>query len=234
MFVSHWMTRKVFTVGPDDSVTDALKLMKEKKIKHIPVVKKGRLKGIISDRDIKEFSPSKATTLDMYELHYLLAKTKVGDLMHTKVVTTSPETPVEEAAMLMFDQEVGCLPVLEGGLIVGIISDRDIFRVLVDITGVRHGGNRIYLILEDRPGTIKAVADIVRDCGFRLQSIFTSYEKVREGYRCVVIRITGKGDLKGLDSELGRYYRAVRINAKNIIGDASFISQPKAKNREGQ
>jgi acetoin utilization protein AcuB len=225
------MTRKVFTASPDDSVTDAVKLMKEKGIKHIPVVKEGRLKGIISDRDIKEFSPSRATTLDMYELHYLLATTKVKELMKTKVITTSPETPVEEAAMLMFDQGVGCLPVLEGGILVGIISDRDIFRVLVDITGVRHGGNRIYLILEDRPGSIKEVADIIRNNGFRLQSILTSYEKVREGYRSVVIRIKGKGDMRGLDAELERVYNAVRINARNIVGD--IASMLRGKNRGG-
>jgi acetoin utilization protein AcuB len=226
------MTRKVFTVGPDDSVTDVVKLMKEKGIKHVPVLKNGGLKGIVSDRDIKEFSPSKATSLDMYELHYLLAKTKVRELMKARVITTSPETPVEEAAMVMYDRGVGALPVLEGGVLVGIISDRDIFRVLVDITGVRHGGNRIYLTLEDRPGSIKEVADIIRDKGFQLQSILTSYEKVKEGYRSVVIRTKGKGDLRGLDSELERAYRAVRINSRNIVGDVSSIL--KGKNREGK
>jgi len=226
------MTRKVFTVGPEGSVTDAVKLMKEKGIKHIPVLKDGRLKGIVSDRDIKEFSPSRATTLDMYELHYLLAKTKVKELMKTRVITTSPETPVEEAAMLMYDQGVGCLPVLEGGLLVGIISDRDIFRVLVDITGVRHGGNRIYLTLEDRPGSIKEAADIIRNHGFHLQSILTSYEKVREGYRSVVIRTKGKGDVKGLDYDLERLYRAVRINSRNIVGEVASVL--KGRNREGK
>jgi len=219
MFVSQWMTKKVFTIDPNDSVTDVVRIMKEQRIKHIPVVKNGRLKGIISDRDIKEFSPSRATTLDMYELHYLLANTKVLELMKTEVITTSPEIPVEEAAMLMYDQGVGCLPVLEGGILVGIISDRDIFRVLVDITGVRHGGNRITLTVEDRPGSIKDVADIIRKHGFQLQSILTSYEKVMEGRRSVVVRIKGEGDMRGLDAELERDYNAIRINAKNVVGD---------------
>ena len=232
MFVSHWMTRKVFTLGPDDSVTDAVKLMKEKGIKHIPVLKEKKLKGIISDRDIKEFTPSKATSLDIYELHYLFAMTKMKEIMKTKVITTTPETPVEEAAMVMYDQGIGCLPVLEGGMLAGIISDRDIFRVLVDITGVRHGGNRIYLTLEDRPGSIKDVADIVRNHGFQLQSILTSYERVREGYRSVVIRTKGKGDLKGLQSELESIYKAVRLSSRNIIGDIASLL--KAKNREGK
>lgn len=212
MFVSHWMTKKVFTVSPDDSVTDAAKLMKEKGIKHIPVLKNGKLKGIISDRDIKEFSPSKATTLDMYELHYLFAKTKVRDVMKTMVVTTSPETPVEKAAMVMYDNAIGCLPVVaEAGRLVGIISDRDIFNVLIGITGVRHGGLRIYLTIEDRPGSIKEVADIIRDRGFSLQSILTSYEWVKDGYRRVVIRTKGKGDVKSLKTALEERYKGVSI-----------------------
>ena len=84
MFVSDWMTRKVFTLSPDDGIYDAIKLWKEKKIKHIPVLKDAKLKGILSDRDLRTFSPSKATTLDAYELHYLLAKTKVKEIMKTK------------------------------------------------------------------------------------------------------------------------------------------------------
>jgi acetoin utilization protein AcuB len=232
MFVAYWMTKKVFTVGPSDSVTDAVKLMKEKGIKHIPVLKDGKLKGIISDRDIKEFSPSRATTLDMYELHYLLAKTRVKELMKTKLITTSPDTPVEEAAMVMYDQGVGCLPVLEDGALVGIISDRDIFRVLVDVTGVRHGGNRISLTLEDRPGSVKEVADIIRKNGFHLQSILTSYEKVRDGYRSVVIRIKGKGDMKSLDADLERIYGALRMNTGNIVGDIAAMLSAKDRGRK--
>ncbi|MCL5422175.1 MAG: CBS and ACT domain-containing protein [Nitrospirae bacterium] len=211
MFVSHWMTRKVFTVSPDDSISDAVSLMKEKGIKHIPVLKDEKLKGIISDRDIKEFTPSKATTLDIFELHYLLAKTKVKEIMRTKVTTTTPDTPVEEAAMVMHDQNVGCLPVLENGRLVGIISDRDIYRVLVDITGVRHGGHTIYLTIEDRPGSVKEVADIIRKYDFGLQSVLTSYEGVEEGYRDVVIRTKGAGDFKKLKAELEGTFTKVRI-----------------------
>jgi len=154
MFVSDWMTKKVYTVSPDDSITDTVKLMREKSIKHVPVLKDEKLKGIISDRDIKEFSPSKATALDIYELHYLLAKTKVKEIMKVKIVTTASNAPIEQAAMIMYDRGIGCLPVMEDGRLTGIISDRDIYRALVDITGVRHAGDRICLTLEDRPGSI--------------------------------------------------------------------------------
>jgi acetoin utilization protein AcuB len=211
MYVSDWMTKKVFTIGPDDYLSDAITLMKEKAIKHLPVVKGGKLRGILSDRDIKEYSPSKATTLDIYELHYILANTRIKELMRTKVITTTADTPVEEAAMVMLDKDIGALPVIEGGSLCGIISDKDIFHSLVDITGVRHGGHRIYLIIEDRPGSIREVADIVRHHGFHLQGILTSYEWTREGYRKVVIRTTDIGDFTGLKKELEDNYKNVQI-----------------------
>jgi len=211
MFVSSWMTKRVVTVSPDDSVSDALRLIRDNGIKHLPVIKEGRVKGIVSDRDVKEFTPSKATTLDIYELHYLLAKTRVEDIMKPKVHTTSSDTPVEEAAMVMFDEHIGCLPVLDNGKLVGIISDRDIFRALVDITGIRHGGNRVCLTVEDRPGSIKEVADIIRKHGFAFQSILTSHEGVQEGFRNIVIRTRGKGDFKNLKAELEGAFTKVRI-----------------------
>jgi len=211
MFVSDWMTRKVFSVAPDDSVTDAIALQRERKIKHLPVVKEGRLKGIISDRDIKDFSPSSATTLDVYELHYLLARTRVKEVMRTKVHVTSPDMPIEEAAKIMYDHKVHCLPVMEEGRLAGIISDHDLFRALVDITGVRHGGHRIFMTVPDRPGSVRDVADVVRKHGFRLQSVLTSYEGAKEGSRFIVIRTKGKGQFGAMKAELQGAYRDVRI-----------------------
>ncbi len=211
MYVSDWMTRKVFSVEPNDYLSDALSIMKTKSIKHLPVVKDGKLKGILSDRDIKEYSPSKATSLDIYELHYILAKTRIKEIMRTKVITTVPDAAVEEAALILLDQNIGCLPVMDGKELVGIISDRDIYRALVDITGVRHGGSRICVTIEDRPGSIKEVADIVRKHNFRLQGILTSYEGVKEGYRRVVIRTKGKGDYNGLKAEIEDTYRTCLI-----------------------
>ena len=211
MYVSDWMTRKVFTVKTDAYISDALSLMKEKRIKHVPVMKGGKLKGIISDRDIKEYSPSKATSLDIYELHYLLAKTKIPEVMTAKVVTTTSDTPVEEAAMALMDRGIGCLPVLENEKLVGIISDKDIYRALVDITGVRHGGNRVCVTIEDRAGSIKEVADIIRKHNFRLQGILTSYEGVKEGFRKVVIRTRGRGDFSGLKTEIEGAFKSCQI-----------------------
>jgi len=211
MYVSDWMTKKVFTVEPDDYLSDAITLMKEQGIKHLPVVKGGTLRGMISDRDIKEFSPSKATSLDIYELHYIVANTKIKELMRTKVATTTPDTPVEEAAMVMLDRNIGSLPVVEAGCLCGIISDKDIFHALVDITGVRRGGHRVCATVEDRAGSIRELADIIRRHGFHLNGILTSYEGVKDGFRRVVIRTTEKGDFKGLKADLEATYRNVDI-----------------------
>jgi len=211
MYVSDWMTRKVITVDLDDYLSDAITVMKNKGVKHLPVVKGDKIRGILSDRDIKECSPSKATTLDIYEPHYILANTKIKELMKAKVFTTTPDTPVEEAAMTMLDKNIGCLPVVEGGCVVGIISDKDIFHAMVDITGVRHGGHRICVTIEDRPGTIREVADIIRRHGFHLQGILTSYEGIKEGARRIVIRTTEMGDFKGLKQDLIDNFRNVQI-----------------------
>jgi acetoin utilization protein AcuB len=212
MFVADWMTRQVVTVGPDESVSRAMHLMRDKGVKHLPVVRDGAVVGVISDRDIKAYAPSKATALDIYEINYLLAKATVKDAMGKQLATTTPTTPVEAAALLMFERNVGCLPVVEGDVLAGIISDRDIFRALVDITGVRHGGHRICVTVRDEPGTIRAITDIVRRHGFHLRGILSSYEGVAEGSRRVVIRTSTEGDFPALRADLEAAYTAVRIN----------------------
>ncbi len=106
---------------------------------------------------------------------------------------------------------IGCLPVLDTGNLVGIISDKDIFRALVDITGVRHGGHRICVTIEDRSGSIREVADIIRTHGFRLLGILTSYEGVKEGYRRVVIRTKGKGNFNALKQEIEGVFKTCQI-----------------------
>jgi acetoin utilization protein AcuB len=212
MLVKDWMTTHVYTVTEDDSFSTAINTVKAHSIKHLPVVDKaGKLVGMLSDRDIKEFGPSKATTLEIYELNYLLDKTKVKDVMKKNVLTATPELPVEEAACILHDNSVGCLPIIDGEKLVGIISDRDIYKVLIEITGVRRGGLRISLGLKDEPGSIKVVADMVRKYGFRMQSILSTHEKAAPGQRYVVIRAGGNGDAKALEDELKSQYAGVRF-----------------------
>jgi len=186
----------------------AIKLLKEKKIKHLPVVKKDNgLVGILSDRDIKEYTPSKASTFDIHELNYILFTTKVKEIMVKHVITATPGMPIEEAAMLMFDKGIGSLPVVDKGKLIVIISDKDIFRVLVDITGVRHGGNRFYLTIADTLGATKEVLDIVREYGFNIDSVLTTYEGAKKGFKRVVVRTKGKGgDLPGAKKAFSSKY----------------------------
>jgi acetoin utilization protein AcuB len=212
MFVADWMTRQVITVEPEESVLRAMHIMRDHGIKHLPVVKDGHLMGVISDRDIKAYCPSKATSLDVFEINYLLSKAAVHEAMGTRLLTIAPEAPVEEAAMMMLDGNIGCLPVVAGKALAGIISDRDIFRALVDISGVRHGGHRICVIIADRPGTVKEVADVIRKHGFHLRGIMTSYEGVPEGSRRAVIRTTKAGDFEPLRTELEATYGSASIS----------------------
>lgn len=210
MFVSDWMTTKVFTLSPDSSLADAARLTADKRIKHVPVVKGKKIKGLLSDRDINEHVLSRASR-DVYKLHTLMAETKVKSVMKTDIVTTPPDTPIEEAAAIMLDKNIGCLPVVDRNTLAGIISDRDLFRVLVDISGVRHAGHRIYLPLKDRPGAIKDISNIIRKHDFSLQSILTSYEGIKKGYRKLVIRLKGRGNFRTLEAELVASYLGVKI-----------------------
>jgi acetoin utilization protein AcuB len=208
MFVSDWMTKKVYTVTPDDSITSAIKLLKENKIKHLPVVKNdATIVGILSDRDIKDYTPSKATTFEIRELNYILFTTKVKEIMVKKVITAPPYMAIEEAAMIMYDSNIGCLPVVDSTKLIGIISDKDLFRVLVDITGVRHGGKRFYVVMKDKPGVTGEVLDIVKKHGFTIDSVLTTYEGVKKGHKRVVVRTIGQeGDLPKAQREINTLF----------------------------
>lgn len=175
MPVQNWMTTDVVSVGPETSLLKVGKLMKDHHIRRIPVVDEaGQVIGIISDRDVRDASPSKATTLDMYEMHYLLAELKAKNIMTTKPITVKPTDTVEQAALVMLDHKVGGLPVVdESGKLVGIISDHDVFKALVDITGARLGGLQFAVELPDQPGTARPLFDLLRAHNARLLSVLT-------------------------------------------------------------
>jgi acetoin utilization protein AcuB len=146
--------------------------------------------GIVSDRDLKEASPSKATTLDVHELYYLLAELQVKDIMTRDPVTVSPEDTVEHAAQVMLENTISGLPVVdEAGKVVGILTQSDVFRAFMHITGILQGGVQFALRLEDRPGLIKEVVDLLRERGARFVSLLTSYTSSKEGYRDIYLRV---------------------------------------------
>ena len=191
MLVKNWMSTKLITVEEDVSMMEASQLMREKKVRRLPVLnKKGQLVGMLSDRDIKAASPSKATTLDVHELYYLLAKIKVKEVMTKKPYAISPEDTVEKAAVVMLEKKVSGLPVIDDkGALAGILTQGDVFRVLTTITGVYRGGALFAFELDDRPGSIKEVADVIRAAGGAMTSILTSYETAPQGKRNVFFRV---------------------------------------------
>lgn len=200
MLVEKWMTKTPVTVNEGDSLATAIRLLKTWKIRRLPVLdRKGRLVGIVSDRDLKEASPSKATSLDIWELHFLLEKLTVGEVMTRKLITIGPETTIEKAALLMMEKKIGGFPVLDAAKnLVGILTEDDVFRALVEVTGVHKGKTRISLLIPDKPGSIKEVADICREKGGKILSILTSYAKVPPGKRELIMRVDcpSNGELK--------------------------------------
>jgi CBS domain-containing protein len=131
--VKNWMTNDVVTVDPDTSVPDAHKLMSDNAIRRLPVIKKGRLVGIITQGDVREAEPSDATTLSIWEINYLLSRLKIEKIMTRRPITISPDATIGQAARLMMDHKISGLPVVENGdKVVGIITESDIFRLIVE------------------------------------------------------------------------------------------------------
>ena len=126
--VGDIMSLSPVTIVPSTSVHEAQDLMQQRKIRHLPVLKDGRLVGIISDRDIRLVLPSPATSLTMWEIRHLLDKLTVGEVMTYFVMTTAPDCPVTEAVGRMLGHKVGALPVIEGRRVVGILTRTDILR----------------------------------------------------------------------------------------------------------
>jgi acetoin utilization protein AcuB len=132
--VERWMTRNPITIESDATVIEAIHLMKERKIRRLPVMKKGEIAGILTEKMVKDFMPSKATTLDTWELHYLLSKTPVTEAMNPKPYLVSPDTDLTEAAALLHDKKLnGVLVVDEKQNLIGILTTTNALEALIAI-----------------------------------------------------------------------------------------------------
>lgn len=196
MLVRDYMTAQPTSVDDDTSVLQAAELMKQKSVRRFPVLRGGELVGIVTDRDLRSAAPSQVISFDaqerqlMPELHSLLSAMKVREVMASRVVTIHPEQTIVAAALLMLERRISGLPVVDSqGRLSGIITETDIFKVLVDLSGSHSGKIVLAFRLEDRPGSIREVADTIRDHGGRLVSILTSYDPAEERFRRVYIRI---------------------------------------------
>jgi len=174
MLVEKRMKAHPITVGPGDSFRHAMSLIRQRGIRHLPVVEHDRLVGIVTDRDLRQASPSPATSLEIHELHYLLEKVTVRDIMTSPVLTVTPETPIEEAARIMLEHRIGCLPVLRRTTLVGIITETDILGAFVDLMGVQSRQTRLELVLEDRAGAFLDVCRIIQDQGGDIASVVSA------------------------------------------------------------
>jgi len=224
MLVKNWMSKDVITVDVDDSMQHAINLMKENSIRLLPVLKKGKLAGVVTDRDLKRASPSDATTLDVHELLYLISKIKVKDVMNKKPVTVPENFTVEEAAEILLNKKISGMPVVnDKGQVVGVITQHDLFKVVMALTGIGKRGVQFAFQLEDRPGSIKEVTDIIRAYGGRIVSIMSSQESAPAGHRNVYVRTYGmdRARLPQLKAELRAkapmlYYVDHRDNQREI------------------
>ena len=192
MLVKHWMNKQVITIDANDSMHDAIHLLKKHDINMLPVMEKGKLVGIVTDRDLKRASASDATTLEIHELVYLLSKIKVKEIMTKDPITVPEDYTIEEAAEILLKHKISGVPVVDHyGDIVGIITKNDVFKILISLTGVERKGIQFGLEIEDLPGSIKKVEDIIREYGGRMASILTSYDMAPEGFRRLYIRMYG-------------------------------------------
>jgi len=166
MFVRDRMTADPVVVNSDLSVPDALALMRQKKVRRLPVLDaKGKLVGIVSEKDIIYASPSPSTTLSMWEIHSLLGKLKVEKVMAKDVVTVTGDTPIEDAARIMAERKIGGLPVMRGDRLVGIVTETDLFRAFTGILGGFREGVRITARVKNGKGMMARIAQAVADAG---------------------------------------------------------------------
>lgn len=165
MFVKTKMTTNPFTVSPDQTIPDAHEIMTQHGVRRLPVMKQGRLVGVVSKEDIDKYSPSKATSFSMGEISYLLSKTKIKQIMSKNPITISPDALLEEAATLMRDNKISFLPVVDRDRLVGIITESDIFDSFIELLGFREPGVRLTIEVDDEPGIMSQLTSIIGQFG---------------------------------------------------------------------
>ncbi len=205
MLAQDWMSKKVIVIEASQNMSQASKLMLEHGISMLPVMEDGKLVGIVTDRDLKRAGPSDITLMEIKHILYHLTSVQVRSIMSDHPVTIPPDFTLEEAAETLLKHKISGCPVVDyTGDIVGVITRNDIFRALISLTGLSKRGVQFGFLLEDRPGSIKEVADILRRFGSRLVSVVSTYEGAPPGYRFAYIRAfsVNRDQLDELEAEL--------------------------------
>ena len=212
MFVANRMTAHPVTATPNTSWNEAMALMKKHRCRRLPVVERGKLVGFLSDQDLMRAAPSSATTLSRFEIQGLLDKLAVKDIMQKDVITVSDDATIEEAALIMYNNRIGGLPVVsEVGVVVGVITETDIFKTFVDVMGLVDGKTRLTIEVADKVGVVKDIASVFTENGLNIDSLITC--KQAPGSYEIVVR----GDIPASEEESIREqieakgYRVVHI-----------------------
>ncbi len=191
MLVKERMSRPVITVNPTMPIQEAQKLMIEERARRFPVVdQRGRLVGIVSERDLLQASPSDATSLSIWEVNYLISKITVDEVMTRKVITITEDTPLEEAARIMADHQIGGLPVVRASEVVGMITETDLFKIFLEMLGAREPGVRIAVLVPNLPGELSKLTKTIFDAGGNIVALGTFLGESSEN-REVTIKVTG-------------------------------------------
>jgi len=190
MFVGERMSRPVISVTPDASINDVLAMFRKEHIRRAPVMKDAKLVGIVSERDLLNASPSPVTSLSIWEMNYLISKVKVKDVMSKKVITVDEDAPIEEAALIMADKKIGGVPVVSSGKVVGIITETDLFKVLLEFMGARQKALRVTATLEDKPGQLERLTKAIAQNGGNFIS-FGMFSGPDANSRVVTFKVEG-------------------------------------------
>uniref|UniRef100_A0A7C3RWI7 CBS domain-containing protein n=1 Tax=Dictyoglomus thermophilum TaxID=14 RepID=A0A7C3RWI7_DICTH len=188
MLVRMRMTKNPISVSPDTSILEAWKIMQESQVRRLLVMEKGKLVGIVTERDLRSVSPSQATSLSIFEINYLLEKLKVKDAMTSNPITVDADAPIEEAALIMRDNKISALPVIENGEVIGIITESDIFKAFIEMLGDGKKGLRYTLRIKNTPGEIAKIVNLIAEKGINIMSMAT-FPSDSEDYGFLVLRL---------------------------------------------
>ena len=196
MAVKDFMTRKVVYISPDTTVAHAADIMREQGLHRLPVIENDKLVGLVTEGTIAEASPSKATSLSIYEMNYLLNKTKIKDVMIRKVITVSQYASLEDATYIMLKNKVGILPVVDNEQVYGVITDRDIFKAFLEVSGYGEEGVRARFVTEDEVGVLEHIVHLLVEENLNISNAVNIPRK--DGKVVIEVQIDGKVDLEAL------------------------------------
>lgn len=227
MLIRDWISKDFISLNVTDTVQHAMKVSTESHISIMPVLEDEKLVGIVTDRDLKRASPSTEISFDRQEILYRLSRLEVGEIMSRSPITVPADYTLEETAEVLLEKNISGAPVVDDkGNIIGIITKNDLFKAMISLTGLSKRGVQFGFLLEDSPGSIKDVTDIIRHYNGNLASILSSYEKAPQGYRHVYIRAFNVDRekssqlLEELKSKAKLLYLVdLRENKREIYGD---------------